>query len=123
MMKTCPQCGFESIDAQKKCPNCGFEFVKADEANEKEAPHTNETVSEKNPQQNDDIRWSDFKDVPLGELIEHFEDKNETDESKEQSVRRRRKRARADNEPKYRTDTRFKRNAIRCVRNDRITVT
>ena len=35
MMKTCPQCGFESIDAQKKCPNCGFEFVKADEANEK----------------------------------------------------------------------------------------
>ena len=47
MMKTCPQCGFESIDAQKKCPNCGFEFVKADEANEKEAPHTNETVSEK----------------------------------------------------------------------------
>lgn len=82
MMKTCPQCGFESIDAQKKCPNCGFEFVKADEANEKEAPHTNETVSEKNPQQNDDIRWSDFKDVPLGELIEHFEDKNETDESK-----------------------------------------
>lgn len=69
------------MDPQKKCPNCGFEFVNADKVNEKEASQTNETVSEKNPQQNDDIRWSDFKDVPLGELIEHFEDKNEADGS------------------------------------------
>ena len=60
---------------------------------------------------------------PLGELIEHFEDKNELIESKNNQSEDDVKRARADNEPKYRTDTRFKRNAIRCVRNDRITVT
>ena len=51
---------------KRNVQTAALSLLKADEANEKEAPHTNETVSEKNPQQNDDIRWSDFKDVPLG---------------------------------------------------------
>jgi hypothetical protein len=76
MKKTCPQCGFESIDEQSTCPNCGFEFVNE----ENETTPVTETDSN-TPQQNDDIRWSDYKDVPLGELIEHFEDKNEAAES------------------------------------------
>jgi hypothetical protein len=99
MMKTCPQCGFESIDAQKKCPNCGFEFVEetaTDEVvaqREKEIPQMDEELShtegegsltqedqtENASKENDDIRWSEFKDVPIGELIEHFEEKNEAE--------------------------------------------
>ena len=64
---------FESDDAQKKCPKLRLlSLLKRMRQIKKKPLIRMRTVSEKNPQQKYDIRWSDFKDVPLCELIEHF---------------------------------------------------
>src|SRR5699024_2663351 len=60
----CPNCGFELSSVQSVCPNCGINL------------------------KNDDINWSDYKELPLGTVMEHFSDLQDEDskDSKEKAA-------------------------------------
>lgn len=79
MKKTCPECGFQAIEETPVCPNCGFQWNQAKE-NELE-PTSDSSVTPEEPQnKNDDIRWSDFKNVPIGKMEEHLGDRPSSNE-------------------------------------------
>lgn len=69
-MNKCPHCEFELIADQKFCPNCGAKLI--------------DDIATK--PENDNIKWSDYQDVPIESVIEHFSelhdgnDEEETDE-------------------------------------------
>lgn len=62
--KKCPNCGFKYNDDLDSCPKCGFDLK--NQSNE-------EKIIE---EQNDDIKWSEYGDVPLESVMEMF---NEND--------------------------------------------
>lgn len=68
MIKKCPYCGFEPIEDQLVCPKCGS---KLNTENLKQET-TKQTNTDQTPMANDDINWSNFEDVSLGSVIEHF---------------------------------------------------
>lgn len=70
MIKKCPHCEFEPIQDQLICPNCGSELNENISKKIKEDP-TPFPLSEGS---NDDINWSNYQDVPLGAVMEHFND-------------------------------------------------
>lgn len=75
MIKKCPHCEFEPIQDQLICPNCGVELN--DTILEKlENEETMQPVIE---EMNDNIDWSNYEDVPLGSVMEHFNDTIEDD--------------------------------------------
>ncbi|MCF1584119.1 cell division site-positioning protein MapZ family protein [Tetragenococcus koreensis] len=55
MNKNCPNCRFELNSDQSVCPNCGADLENAVTQNK-----------------NDDINWSEYKEIPLGSVAEHF---------------------------------------------------
>ncbi|MFV0557057.1 MAG: cell division site-positioning protein MapZ family protein [Enterococcus sp.] len=66
MMNKCPHCGFQSLPNEEVCPECGLKVTDSliqDEAKE--------------PMKNDNINWSEFKDLPIGSVMNHFNEKNE----------------------------------------------
>lgn len=68
MIKKCPYCDFEPIQDQLVCPNCGSELNKENLKQETDSQEENNHVE----MTNDDINWSNFEEVPLGSVIEHF---------------------------------------------------
>ena len=76
VIKKCPHCEFEPIQDQLICPNCGAEL---NENVSKEIQTTQPVVEEIN----DNINWSNYQDVPLGSVMEHF---NEVIEEEEEPV-------------------------------------
>lgn len=76
VIKKCPHCEFEPIQDQLICPNCGAELNE----NVSEEIQTTQPVVE---EINDNINWSNYQDVPLGSVMEHF---NEVIEEEEEPV-------------------------------------
>ena len=74
MKKTCPECGFQAIEETSVCPNCGFQWKQAKE-NQQEPASDSSVTPEELQNKNDDIRWSDFKNVPIGKMEEHLGDR------------------------------------------------
>lgn len=70
-MKKCPKCGFEIEDDLKKCPNCKAELKQDKSELDKET--TKNASSSFTEEENDDITWSDYSDVPIGSVIEELE--------------------------------------------------
>ncbi|KAF1298104.1 hypothetical protein BAU15_09655 [Enterococcus sp. JM4C] len=73
MGKKCPNCGFKYKDDLDSCPKCGFDLKK-------------QSIDELTEDKNDDIKWSDYGDVPLESMMEMFtetpdSEANETNES------------------------------------------
>ena len=79
MKKTCPECGFQAIEETPVCPNCGFQWNQAKE-NEQEPSSDSSVTPEELQNKNDDIRWSDFKNVPIGKMEEHLGDRPSSNE-------------------------------------------
>lgn len=63
MINKCPHCGFEPLDGKMVCPRCGEE-IKENIAGKLA------TIKENNRENNDSVKWSDFKDVSIGSVIE-----------------------------------------------------
>ncbi|MGM0139019.1 hypothetical protein IGI65_001470 [Enterococcus sp. DIV0755b] len=63
MINKCPHCGFEPLDGQMVCPRCGEE-IKENIAGKLA------TIKENNLDNNDSVKWSDFKDVSIGSVME-----------------------------------------------------
>lgn len=70
MINKCPECGFQPLKDKVVCPNCGIEIkeniaekIKKDKET---IVHSTETTK------NDNIRWSDYEDVSLGEMMEQL---------------------------------------------------
>ena len=76
VIKKCPHCEFEPIQDQLICPNCGAELNE----NISEEIQTTQPVVE---EINDNINWSNYQDIPLGSVMEHF---NEVIEEEEEPV-------------------------------------
>lgn len=79
MKKTCPECGFQAIEETSVCPNCGFQWKQAKE-NQQEPASDSSVTPEELQNKNDDIRWSDFKNVPIGKMEEHLGDRPSSNE-------------------------------------------
>ncbi|MCD5001123.1 zinc ribbon domain-containing protein [Enterococcus saccharolyticus] len=67
MMKKCPHCDAEIAANQTVCPNCGKDLSETSQAETPTSDHKN----------NEHIKWSDYQDVPLGSVMEHFSDLHE----------------------------------------------
>ncbi|MGM0124513.1 hypothetical protein IGI37_001891 [Enterococcus sp. AZ194] len=72
MGKKCPNCGFKYQDELDNCPKCGFDLK-------------NQSTTGVPDDKNDDIKWSEYGDVPLESVMEMFDETPETEkaESKE----------------------------------------
>ncbi|ALS00702.1 hypothetical protein ATZ33_04740 [Enterococcus silesiacus] len=82
MTKQCPNCGTEIENEKEKCPKCGYTLKKElneEETTHKEASKKNES-SEKaettsnflNKDQNENIEWSELKDMSIGHVMTMF---------------------------------------------------
>jgi len=63
VINKCPHCGFEPLNGQMVCPRCGEE-IKENIAGKLA------TIKENNRENNDSVKWSDFKDVSIGSVME-----------------------------------------------------
>lgn len=63
MINKCPHCGFEPLEGKMVCPRCGEE-IKENIAGKLA------TIKENNRENNDSVKWSDFKDVSIGSVME-----------------------------------------------------
>lgn len=79
MIKKCPYCGFEPIEEQLVCPECGSK-LNPENLKQETAKPTNVAQAQL---ANDDINWSNFEDVSLGSVIEHFHEVIEETQSTE----------------------------------------
>lgn len=70
LMNKCPNCQYELTEDQNVCPNCGHEINAA----------TENHSSDKPSESNDNINWSEFRDVPIGEVMEELSDLQEDPE-------------------------------------------
>lgn len=83
MEKICPNCGFKASEITPVCPNCGFKWA------EKEDPSTGAPIGDEQlGRENDDIRWSDYKHVSIGEMEEHFGEAHRDPEEKNKTTSR-----------------------------------
>ncbi|MGX7164788.1 cell division site-positioning protein MapZ family protein [Enterococcus massiliensis] len=77
MINKCPQCGFEPVAGKMICPNCGFEIK------ENIAQKIEDQNEQKDTHKNDNIAWSDFKNVSIGSVMETFNEQHGIDEDTE----------------------------------------
>lgn len=77
MINKCPQCGFEPVAEKMICPNCGFEIK------ENIAQKIEEQNEQKDTHKNDNIAWSDFKDVSIGSVMETFNEQHSLKDDEE----------------------------------------
>ena len=63
MINKCPHCGFEPLNGQMVCPRCGEEL-------KENIAGKLATIKENNRENNDSVKWSDFKDVSIGSVME-----------------------------------------------------
>lgn len=78
MKNKCPKCDVELEENQTICPNCGAELNNQD--TDKLREEGNETTEEV---VNDNIQWSEYQDVPLESVMEHFSDLSEENDEQE----------------------------------------
>ncbi|MCA5012765.1 MULTISPECIES: cell division site-positioning protein MapZ family protein [unclassified Enterococcus] len=86
MTKQCPNCGTEIDNKEEICPNCGHSF-KEDQKSEKistEETNTEATINEEessssflNKEQNENIEWSELKDMSIGHVMTMFNEQQE----------------------------------------------
>lgn len=76
MITKCPQCGFEPVSDKMVCPNCEFELKDNIAAKIKNDHHEN-LEHAKTTDKNDNINWSDYKDVSLGAMMEQLSERNQ----------------------------------------------
>lgn len=79
MTKQCPNCGTEIDKQAEVCPECGYSFEK-EQINEETATNEKTDSNEKsdhtsnflNKEQNENIEWSELKDMSIGHVMTMF---------------------------------------------------
>ena len=98
MTKKCPNCGSEIDNKEEVCPECGYSFKEIHE----EASNENSEHSEKvedtsnflNKEQNENIEWSELKDMSIGHVMTMFNEQQaeekiiETEDTTEQQPKK-----------------------------------
>lgn len=79
VIKKCPHCEFEPIQEQLICPSCGLELNENISKQIKEDQTTATSVEESKEDPNDNINWSNYQEVSLGSVMEHFNEANDED--------------------------------------------
>ncbi|EOH98513.1 hypothetical protein UAW_01109 [Enterococcus haemoperoxidus ATCC BAA-382] len=89
MTKQCPNCGTEIDNKEDLCPKCGYSF----KTNQKKAikESDNATSNEKaddtssflNKEQNENIEWSELKDMSIGHVMTMFNEQQSDEKSPE----------------------------------------
>ncbi|MHC5269707.1 cell division site-positioning protein MapZ family protein [Enterococcus sp. LJL98] len=74
MIKKCPHCEFEPIQDQLICPSCGSELNENISKQIKEDQTLTTPLEESEKESNDNINWSNYQEVSLGSVMEHFND-------------------------------------------------
>jgi hypothetical protein len=74
MTKTCPNCGNQLDTKEKTCPNCGHTFENKEQATEE----TNTTFTNTEP--NENIEWSELKDMSIGHVMTMFNEQQDAAE-------------------------------------------
>lgn len=99
MTKQCPNCGTEIDNKEEICPNCGHSFkedqksekISTDETNTETIINDEESTSSfLNKEQNENIEWSELKDMSIGHVMTMFNEQQEeasttTEESGQES--------------------------------------
>ncbi|MBO0441706.1 cell division site-positioning protein MapZ family protein [Candidatus Enterococcus ikei] len=88
MTKQCPNCGSEIDNKKETCPKCGHSFNE-DQLNEESLPKENlendqnkeNTSSFLNKDQNENIEWSELKDMSIGHVMTMFNEQKTDEES------------------------------------------
>lgn len=89
MTKQCPNCGTEIDNKEDVCPNCGYSLIKKQkkEKKEPESVTSNEkaddTSSFMNKEQNENIEWSELKDMSIGHVMTMFNEQQPDEKSPE----------------------------------------
>ncbi|MEI5988614.1 hypothetical protein A5881_000101 [Enterococcus termitis] len=98
MTKQCPNCGTEIDNDEDVCPKCGYSFkedFKEEETAHKELSEKKETSEKEgatsnflNKDQNENIEWSELKDMSIGHVMTMFNEQQPeekiTDESEKE---------------------------------------
>lgn len=85
MTKQCPNCGTEIDIKEEICPNCGFAFkdekndTVSSKANDKDEQTEENTSSFLNKDQNENIEWSELKDMSIGHVMTMFNEQPSED--------------------------------------------
>lgn len=76
MTKQCPNCGTEIDNQAETCSECGYSFN--EEQTQQKQDKKAETSSFLNKEQNENIEWSELKDMSIGHVMTMFnEEKTE----------------------------------------------
>ncbi|MGX7148769.1 cell division site-positioning protein MapZ family protein [Enterococcus ureasiticus] len=92
MTKQCPNCGTEIDNQEKVCPECGYSFTE-NQTKEKIVPEndssndkTEDTSNFLNKEQNENIEWSELKDMSIGHVMTMFNEQQPEEKRTETSV-------------------------------------
>lgn len=88
MSKECPNCGKELDEQEKKCPDCGHELEENKPSKNLDAENSEKSENEvssnfMNKEVNENIEWSELKDMSLGHVMNMFNEQGEPTEEKE----------------------------------------
>ncbi|WP_086313022.1 hypothetical protein A5821_000600 [Enterococcus sp. 7F3_DIV0205] len=89
MTKQCPNCGTEIDKQENICPNCGYSFKENQEKEdtiETKKEHNEETEDTSNflnKEQNENIEWSELKDMSIGHVMTMFNEQQPEEKAKE----------------------------------------
>ncbi|EOL44416.1 cell division site-positioning protein MapZ family protein [Enterococcus caccae] len=79
MTKQCPNCGTEIDNQKDACPKCGYSFKKGQSTEEKTpkidakpSEESEDTSSFSNKEKNENIEWSELKDMSIGHVMTMF---------------------------------------------------
>lgn len=89
MSRKCSNCGKELNEKEKVCPDCGYELKdeKTSEHSDVENSETTETTSNfTNKEVNENIEWSELKDMSLGHVMNMFNEHAEPTEDAEPDI-------------------------------------
>ncbi|MGX7243413.1 cell division site-positioning protein MapZ family protein [Enterococcus quebecensis] len=95
MTNQCPNCGTEIDSQDEVCPKCGFSFENQQDNEETSAKTTieNDKNNEKeksssdflNKDQNENIEWSELKDMSIGHVMTMFNEQQPEEKNNEQT--------------------------------------
>ncbi|MBO0421793.1 cell division site-positioning protein MapZ family protein [Enterococcus plantarum] len=92
MTKQCPNCGTELDNQEKVCPECGYSFKdkkiiedKKPENNTKDKK-TEDTSNFLNKEENENIEWSELKDMSIGHVMTMFNEQQPDEKNSEISI-------------------------------------
>ncbi|MBO0472806.1 zinc-ribbon domain-containing protein [Enterococcus ureasiticus] len=92
MTKQCPNCGTEIDNQEKVCPECGYSFTE-NQTKEKIVPENDDSNDKTedasnflNKEQNENIEWSELKDMSIGHVMTMFNEQQPEEKTTESSV-------------------------------------